>query len=182
MGKLIIKGAAIILFIGIIIAILLNVLWINGARSEEYDAETADLNKLIVIVDTLNGRFRPDKKSPVLAEYEFLDELTPTGKWSKDRMWVEVTHPEEKTVWININYVSERLDVFEVYTLNDQPIKVRSKPEVGKVKKYLHKDEHVEITQVVMGYGRCGWGWLDLGYFIEEPKDYLTGGIQNGGT
>ena len=182
MGRMIIKGAAILLFIMVIVMILLNVLWIRGARSEDYDEEPIALNKLIVVVDTLNGRFRPDKKSPVLAEYEFLDELIPTGKWSKDHMWVEVIHPEENTVWVNINFVSERLDIFEVYTLNDQPIKVRSKPETGKVKKYLRKDEHVEITQVVMGYGKCKYGWLNLGYFIEEPKDYITGGTQYGGT
>ena len=164
MGRTIIKGAALILAIGMIFAII-------GAKSEEYSTEPNAANKLIVIVDTLNGRFRPNKKSPVLAEYAFLDELTPTGKWSRDKQWVEIFHPEEGTVWVNINYVSERTDVFEVYTLNDQPIKVRSRPEIGKVKKYLHKDEHVEITQVVMGYGRCQWGWLDLGYFIEEPKE-----------
>ena len=173
--KFLIRFVIYILIVGICV-FLLNLLWTNGASGEE----EIEHNKVIVIVDSLNGRFRPSKSSPVLAEYTFLDELTPTGKWSKDHQWIEIYHPEEGELWVNINYISERLDIFEVYTLNDQPIKVRSKPEVGKVKKYLKKDQHVEITQVVMGYGRCEYGWLDLGYFIEEPKDY-EGGYLNAG-
>lgn len=160
----------IMVYLAALVIILWNVLWTRGAGGEEVLGE-APINRQIVIVDKLNGRFRPNKKSPVLAEYVFLDELTPTGKWSKDHAWIQVLHPEEGYLWVSIDFISERLDVFEVYTLSDQPIKVRSKPETGKVKKYLKKEEHVEITQVVLGYGRCEWGWVDLGYFIEEYPD-----------
>lgn len=156
----------ILVYLALLIIILWNVLWLRGANGEE-----AQLNPQIVIVDKLNGRFRPSKKSPALAEYVFLDELEPTGKWSKDHAWIQVTHPEEGVLWVSIDFISERLDVFEVYTLSDTPIKVRSKPETGKVKRYLHKEEHIEITQVVMGYGRCEYGWIDLEYFIEEYPD-----------
>lgn len=162
------RKIGLIFFFILLCGILIQSVWMRGAHGEE----AVPLNPQIVIVDKLNGRFRPSKKSPALAEYSFLDELTPTGKWSKDHAWIQVIHPEEGYLWVSIDFISERLDVFEVYTLSDQPIKVRSKPETGKVKKYLHKEEHVEITQVVMGYGRCEWGWIDLSYFIEEcPED-----------
>ena len=144
---------------------------ITHAIGEE---EIDEKHDLIVIAETLNGRYRPNKKSAILAGYFFGDHLVPTGKWSKDHMWVEVYHPEEKTVWVNINYISERMDIFEVFTLSDSPIRARSKPEVGKTTKYLKKDQHVEVDQVVMGYGHTEYGWIDLSYFIEEEQSEET--------
>ena len=176
MGKMIIKGVAILILLTVIVLILLNVLWIRGAHAEE--EEEIELNELIVIAKTLNGRYRPSKKSPVLAEYEFGDHLTPTGKWSKDHAWVEIIHPEEGSIWVNINYISERLDIFEVYTLNNCKIKVRKYPGYGKVTKYLNKEQHVEVDQVIMGFGHTAYGWIDLSYFIEEPKDEYAKVIQ----
>jgi len=135
------------------------------------EEENNEHSNLIVITDTLNGRFRPNKKASVLAEYEFGDILIPTGKWSKDHMWVQVLHPEEEYVWVNVNYISERLDIFEVYTLCDTKVRIRKSPGSGKTTGYLKKEQHVEVDQVVLGFGHTDKGWIDLSYFIEEVSD-----------
>ena len=166
MGKAIIKC---IIFLAFVVFLIFN--FLDSARTEEVFVENKDL---IVIADTLNGRYRPTKKSAVLAEYEFGDILKPTGKWSKDHAWIQVYHPEEKYVWVSINYISERMDIFEVYTLCDSPVKVRKYPESGKVTKYLKKEQHVEVDQVILGYGHTSYGWIDLSYFIEEESSYET--------
>lgn len=62
----------------------------------------------------------------------------------------------------------QRREVIHVYTLWDEGIKIRSKPGEGKVTGIARKNQVLEITQVVMGYGRCDKGWVDLEYFIED--------------
>lgn len=157
------------LFKRIIILLFVMLSLFSVAFGEEEEPE--ELNELIVIADTLNARYRPSKKSAALAEYVFGDHLVPTGKWSKDHQWIQIFHPEQNYLWVNINYISERLDIFEVFTLCDSPVRVRKSPGSGKTTKYLKKEQHVEVDQVVMGFGHTDYGWIDLSYFIEEASD-----------
>ena len=150
-----------------ILIIFLLLLFCPSSKAWNED-EIYQPRTLTVTTTLLNGRYRPDKHSTILAEYLLGDKIEPTGKWSKDHNWIEVNHSEVGLIWVNINYVSERMDIFTVYTLSDQKIKVRSSPVTGKVKKYIKKEQPIEISQVIMGYGRCEWGWVDLGYFIED--------------
>ena len=163
----------------IVFAVAITVMAVFAVIGTEAEAEEepTELQPLYVISDGLNARLRPSKKSMIMTQFEFLDILQPTGRWSSDHGWIEILDPEYGELWININYVSDRLDIFEVYSLNDHPIKVRSKPVTGKVKKNLKKEEHTWITQSVLGYGKCEWGWVDLGYFIEEAKDECLSGL-----
>ena len=132
------------------------------------EEEGPDLNPLYIMANQLNGRARPNKKSTIEARFDHDDEVFPTGKWSADRQWVEVFGGETGTVWCSVDYLTERDEVFTVYSLNKGGIRIRSKPGAGKVTGTIRKEQRVEITQVVMGYGKCKKGWVDLSYFIEE--------------
>ena len=58
--------------------------------------------------------------------------------------------------------------MIHVYTLWEEGIRIRSKPGKGRVTGRARKDQILEITQIVLGYGKCSRGWVDLSYFIEE--------------
>jgi len=133
-------------------------------------AAEEDLNAVHVTAHQLNGRVRPSKKSMVELVFDHNDSLSPTGKWSADHKWVEIIGGENGTVWCSVEYLSERDDVFTVYSLNPGKIRIRSQPGAGKVTGSVKKEQRIEITQVVMGYGRCKRGWVDLSYFIEEEQ------------
>ena len=126
------------------------------------------LDKLYIMSKSLNGRIRPGKKYHAVVTFEYGIPLTPTGRWSRDHQWVEIETAENDLVWCNVNYLTERREVIHVYTLNDQKIAIRKSPGYGKVTGYAKKEQVLEITQVVMGYGRCSKGWVDLSYFIED--------------
>ena len=133
-------------------------------------AEDAEYQPLYVVADVLNGRAHPTKKAPVEAVFDYGDQLIPTGKISKDRKWVEVAGGESGTVWVSIQYVSERFTEFTVINENNGKIKIRSKPVDGKIKGYVKRGKEIEIDRVVLGWGHCSKGWVDLEYFIEEDE------------
>lgn len=125
-------------------------------------------NYLYVMSDSLRGRIRPGKKYHTVVEFDYGTPLTPTGRWSKDHQWLEIVSAENDLVWCSINYLTERKEVIHVFSLNDQRIAIRKCPGYGKVTGYVCKGQILEITQVIMGYGRCDKGWIDLSYFIED--------------
>lgn len=136
--------------------------------ADEEESDEKNQPVLYVMVDNLFARMRPKKKAYPITSYDFGDVVNPTGRMSEDNMWVEITTGESDLAWCCVDFLTERLDVFHVFSLNDQSIKIRSKPGKGKVTGYAKKGQVLEITQVVMGYGRCSKGWVDLSYFIED--------------
>ena len=123
--------------------------------------------KFYVIADSLNARMAPRKKSVVQTVLENGTVVTATGRWSKDHKWVEIDHSEFGLLWCSYKYVTERTDSFLIETLWDSPIKIRKEPISGRVTGYLKKGKTMEIYQVVLGWGRCSAGWIDLDYCIE---------------
>ena len=123
---------------------------------------------LYTMSKNLQGRIRPGKKYESLVSFDIWTQLYPTGRLSDDRMWVEVRTIEGDLVWCSINYLTERIDVIHVYTLWESGVKIRSRPGGGKVTGIARKEQVLEITNVVMGYGKCSKGWVELDYFIED--------------
>ena len=113
----------------------------------------------------LNGRSEPRKKASKEAFFDFGDTLYATGEWSPDHKWVEVEGGETGTVWVSIRYVTEKTTAFKAKNANYDKVKVRKWPEVGKVVKYIYRGQTVNVTQVVLGWGKTRWGWVDLYYF-----------------
>jgi len=127
-----------------------------------------DYEPLYVTAGQLNGRAHPSKKASVEALFDYGDKLTPTGKISKDRKWVEVEGGETGTVWVSVKYVSERFTEFTATNENNGRIRIHSLPDGGKLKGYISRGKSVEIVQVVLGWGRCSKGWVDLDFLVEE--------------
>ena len=50
---------------------------------------------------------------------------------------------------------------------NRSSIKIRKRPVNGTVIGYLKPGKTLTITQVVLGWGKCKYGWVDLGYLVE---------------
>jgi len=149
----------------IIVGIIILILLVPGCFAEEEDEE---IRQLYVISDGLNGRIRPGKKHQKVASFDMWTILTPTGRVSQDQMWIEIKTAEGDLVWCNVNYLSERREVIHVYTLWEDGIKIRQNRGSGRVTGKAMQNEILEITQVVMGYGKCSRGWVDLSYFIED--------------
>ena len=147
-----------------VIAMILAAVLLIGAAWAEEEQEPA---LLYVMAGSLFGRIRPGKNHAVIEEFDMGMELHPTGRMSKDHKWVEIETMENELCWCSVDYLTEREDVFHVYTLNDS-VKIRKAPGAGKVTGYARYEQVLEITQVVMGYGRCERGWVDLEYFIED--------------
>ena len=105
------------------------------------------------------------------AIYDFGDRLEPTGEWSYDRQWVEVVGGESGTVWVNAKYVSEEWGVFIYRNTENGRVKIRKKPVDGKVVGYLGRNRTVEIDRVVLGWGHCKRGWIDMGYLEKEEGE-----------
>ena len=145
------------------VLIMISVLMHNAGLAEEQE-----YNPLYVVADVLNGRAHPTKKSPVEAIFDYGDKLIPTGKISRDKEWVEVAGGESGTVWVHVNYVSERFTEFTAVNLNNGRIKIRSKIDGGKLKGYVKHGKMIEVDRVVLGWGHTSKGWIDLDYFIEE--------------
>lgn len=121
---------------------------------------------LTVRAKLLNGRSAPRKTASKEAFFDFGDTLYATGAWSDDHKWVEVEGGETGTVWVSIRYVTERIGSFKAKNANYDKVKVRKWPEIGKVGHYIHRGETVTVTQVVLGWGKTRWGWVDL-YYLE---------------
>lgn len=94
--------------------------------------------------------------------------LEATGEWSDDHKWVQVRGGEIGLVWCCADYVTERTDAFRVTNESKRKIKIRSKPVNGKVTGYLKPGRSLTISRVVLGWGKCKSGWIDLEYLIEE--------------
>lgn len=131
-------------------------------------AEDVDHEPMYVTADVLNGRAHPTKKAPVEAVFDYGDQLTPTGRISRDCEWIEVEGGEAGTVWVHVNYISERFVEFTVRNENNGKVKIRSKIGGGKVRGYVKRGKSVVIDRVVLGWGHCSKGWIDLEYLIEE--------------
>lgn len=121
-----------------------------------------------MIPKVLNGRTRPTKKSTIEARFDQGDELIPTGIWSDDYKWVEVYGGESGTVWVHTDYVSETTSSVIYMNESYKQVKIRSKPIAGKVRKYLKKGKDITITQIILGWGKCSKGWIDLEYLEES--------------
>jgi len=126
---------------------------------------------LQVTADLLNGRMWPTKKSSVQAVFDYGDVLEPTGNMSSDLEWLEVYGGETGTVWVKIRYVSERIMPYRVINEDYTRVKIRSKPSAdSRLRGYVKKGKTIEIDRVVLGWGHCKRGWVDLSYFVEvEP-------------
>ena len=122
---------------------------------------------LHVTAKLLNGRATPSKDSFVASFFDKGDTLEPTGRWSKDYQWVEVVGGETAGVWVYIKYVTERVHPFLVRNDSSSKIKIRSHPVNGRITGYLKKGKETEITQVVLGWGRCSKGWIDMSLLTE---------------
>lgn len=100
--------------------------------------------------------------------WEKNDDLQPTGEWSKTYKWIEVYGGECEKAWVDIRYVSERTEEFVVINLWHNKVKIRKDPVNGKVVGYLRKNKELWIDQVVLGWGHCSKGWIDLSLVYEE--------------
>lgn len=116
----------------------------------------------------LNGRMTPGKGSMKTAFFDKGDILELTGRWSEDHDWVEVIAGEAGNCWVACPYVNEITESFTVYNRDYGKVKIRRKPsDKSKVTGYLKKGREIEITQVLLGWGKCRLGWIDL-YYVEE--------------
>lgn len=138
------------------------------AVSHAYSEET--VLTLTVTGSNLNCRMAANKHSYVVTELEKGQEIPSTGRWSKNHRWVEIDHPEFGRLWCSYEFLTERTDSFSVETLWDEPIKIRKQPVNGRVTGYLRKGKTIEITQVILGWGKCAKGWIDLEYCIETGE------------
>jgi len=162
------KWIKVVLEIAFIVIVVLSFIYVANHGIAEEAEEEPEYAPLYVMTKTLNGRMRPNKKSQAIVEFEMMTPLQPTGRMSRDRQWVEIRSAEGDVVWCSINYLSERTDVFYVYHLHKEKIKIRKSPGYGRITGYAKKEQRLEITQVIMGYGKCEKGWIDLSYFIED--------------
>ena len=124
---------------------------------------------MTVTATLLNGRMTPSKGAMKTAFFDKGDELELTGRWSKDHNWVEVYAGEAGACWVARQYVNEITDSIYVVNLDYPKVKIRKAPtNKSKVSGYLKKGHEVIITQVLLGWGRCEQGWIDLYYVQEE--------------
>lgn len=138
---------------------------VSGARSENLTIyATASVQTKL-----LNGRAAPRKKATVEARFDYGDKLELTGEWSADHKWVEAVGGETGTVWVSIRYISERKH-FTAKNVDYKEVKVRDWPINGKVHYKIKKGQTVEIEQVVLGWGKTRYGWVDL-YYLEEVQE-----------
>ena len=136
----------------------------------ESDLGSEESTKLYVTANLLNGRANPRKTATIEARFDHGDDLEPTGDWSDDHHWIEVRGGETLTVWVYIDYVTERKTEFKAKNTKFKKVKIRSRPIDGKLQGYLKKGKTVTITRVVLGWGRCSKGWIDMSYLEEvEP-------------
>lgn len=156
------KPAKILIRILLIAALILLILTIVHSGKAE-SQETAVFK---VQTRLLNGRSAPRKTASIEARFDYGDELISTGEWSNDHKWVEVYGGETGTVWVSIRYISEK-NHFTAKNRDYKEVKVRKWPENGKVVRYLKKGQTVEIEQVILGWGKTKYGWVDL-YYLEE--------------
>lgn len=133
-----------------------------------YDTTNITGHFVTVTARLLNGRMTPDKGSAKTAFFDEGDTIELTGRWSNDHEWVEVIAGEAGNCWVSKSYVTERTEPYTVYNRNYNKIKIRKKPsDKSRVSGYLRKGRGIEITKVLLGWGKCKLGWIDL-YYVEE--------------
>ena len=145
--------------VSILCVLIVVIMAMHVSGGEEYQP-------LYVMCKDLHGRIRPGKKYDSIVSFDMWTELEPTGRMSDDRQWVEVITAETDRVWCNINYLTETKNVLRVYTLWEEGVKIRSRPGSGKVIGIARREQALDITQVIMGYGKCSKGWVEMDYFI----------------
>lgn len=126
--------------------------------------------QMYVIASQLNGRSLPSKKSQVEARFDYGDIVLSTGRWSDDMKWIEVKGGDSGLCWCKADYLTERLAPFTIENEHSTKLKIRRWPE-GKVISSLSPHKTTKITQVVLGWGKCSRGWIDLGYVVELEGD-----------
>ena len=147
---------------------LLVVFFLFGSA---YASEDSNMEGHFVTVTArlLNGRMNPSKGAMKTAFFDKGDSIELTGWWSDDHNWVEVYAGDAGACWVARQYVTERIDSFIVVNHEYDKVKIRRKPsDKGRVSGYLKKGREIEITQVLLGWGKCKLGWIDLYYVQEE--------------
>ena len=133
------------------------------------DDSNMEGHTVIVTAKLLNGRMNPSKGAMKTAFFDRGDTIELTGYWSDDHEWVEVYAGEAGACWVAKQYVTERTGSFTVINNDYNKVKIRKKPtEKSKTTGYLRQGKEIEITQVILGWGRCKLGWIDLYYVQEE--------------
>lgn len=133
------------------------------------DDSNMEGHTVIVTAKLLNGRMNPSKGAMKTAFFDRGDTIELTGYWSDDHEWVEVYAGESGACWVAKQYVTERTGSFTVVNNDYNKVKIRKKPtEKSKTTGYLRQGKEIEITQVILGWGRCKLGWIDLYYVQEE--------------
>ena len=117
---------------------------------------------MYVMVNLLNGRASPSKKAKIEARFDQGDDILATGEWSEDHHWIEVVGGETGTVWVYADYVSENKGHFYVINENYKQVKIRARPIDGKITGYLKRGKIIDVTSVVLGWGKTDKGWIDL--------------------
>lgn len=130
----------------------------------------AEETAFYVTANLLNGRLLPNRHASIEAFFDHGDCLEGTGNWSKDHLWVEVVAGENGVAWCDIRYLTERTDSFKVRNYGRKPVKIRSHPVNGRIVGYLKPNKTLTISRVVLGWGRCKSGWIDLECVIEEEE------------
>lgn len=151
-----------------VLAVLLIVLLLAGraCASENDDSEE---HWATVTANLLNGRMNPSKGSIKTALFDRNDTIELTGRWDDNHNWVEVHAGESGTCWVARQYVTERTEPFMVINMEYSKVRIRRTPsDKGRVSGYLRRGREVEITQVLLGWGKCRSGWIDLYYVQEE--------------
>ena len=150
-----------------IFAALLTILLLFGS-AYAYDDTGVEGQFVTVTAKLLNGRMTPSKGAIITAFFDRGDTIEMTGRWSDNHEWVEVIAGEAGNCWVYRKYVTERTEPFTVYNRDYGKVKIRKNPsDKSKVTGYLRKGREVEITQVILGWGKCRLGWIDL-YYVEE--------------
>lgn len=150
-----------------VFAAILAALFIFGT-AYAYDMTNMQGHFVTVTARLLNGRMTPGKDALKTAFFDRGDTIELTGRWSDDHEWVEVIAGEAGNCWVARSYVTERTEPFTVYNRDYNKIKIRKRPsEKSKVTGYMRKGRKLEITQVLLGWGKCKLGWIDL-YYVEE--------------
>ena len=116
-----------------------------------------------VTANILNGREKPTKNSYKEAFFDQGDAVKATGKWSRDRKWIEIVAGETGTVWCDARYLSEYWDN-DIVVVNKlyKKVKIRKRPVDGGVVAYLKQEHELMIDRVVLGWGHSKKGWIDM--------------------
>lgn len=148
--------------IAMTVVVLIAILLPSGGHSESFEH-----TEVVVTAKLLNGRATPSKKAKVEALFDRGDVLK-AYDWSESHHWIEVEGGETGTVWVWWEYLTEQTEDYSVW-INDYgtDIKIRREP-FGRVTGYLKRGKEVVVTQIVLGWGKCDNGWIELKFLTEE--------------